>query len=149
MLTPIKVAKQKTTLRVALRIQNPHCFGSGEFTKLKWRDLNPLAALGDSCASFDAPPILGVKKICNRGMRTVHQYRSLTFDTVLAYDEGIPSMQLSFEQTANDAVFFTIDEPMPRLVSELRAVLRSPHTTAEDRIQRGESDTECITGCSS
>lgn len=92
------------------------------------------------------PPILGVKKICIRGMRTVHQYRSLTVSTVLAYDKGIPSMQLSLEQTANNADGFAIDEPMPRLVSELRAVLRSPHTTAEERIQQARAILSALPG---
>ena len=69
----------------------------------------------------------------------MHQYRSLTFDTVLAYYEGIISMRLSFEQTANNVEVFAIDEPMPRLISELRAVLRHPDTTADELIRQARA----------
>jgi len=64
-------------------------------------------------------------------------------------------MQLSFEQTPNDAEndgqqqrnqVCELDEPIPRLLSELRAVLRGPHTTAEERIQQARAILSAVPG---
>jgi AraC family transcriptional regulator len=55
-------------------------------------------------------------------------------------------MQLTSKQTAKDADVYAIDEPMPRLVSELRAVLRRPHTTAEERIQQARAILSALPG---
>jgi AraC-like DNA-binding protein len=51
-------------------------------------------------------------------------------------------MHLSFERTAYDAG----TEAIPRLIYELRAVLRHPHATAEDRIQQAKALLNALPG---